>query len=97
MTTDGMVAGGIVTVALGAFQLVRYVISRQSNGKKDKASVPPPPNHGPCNDAVDRLSTIIEKDVDEQREFRLAFERWMAHEEGRRDGLRQTGEHPIPT
>jgi len=96
MTTDAMVAGGIVTVALGAFQLVRYVIARQANGKKTSVN-PPRVDHGPCNDAVDRLSTIIEKDVDEQREFRLAFERWMAREEGRRDGLRQTGEHQIPT
>ena len=97
MTTDAVVAGGIVTVALGAFQLVRYVISRQSNGKKDKASVPPPPNHGPCNDAVDRLCGVLEKHVEKQDKLILRLETWMAREEGRRDGLRQTGEHQIPT
>lgn len=65
-----------------------------SNGKK-KNSVPPPADHGPCNEAVDRLCVVVEKNVDEQRSFRLAFERWMAREEGRREGLARTGEFPV--
>ncbi len=96
MTTDAVVAGGIVTVALGAFQLVRYVIARQSNGKK--TSVNPPANHGPCNESVDRLTIVIDRNVEEQRAFRLDFEKWMAHEEGRREAageMRRTGEFPV--
>lgn len=106
MMVDSMVAGGIVAVALGAFKLVQFVISRQGNGKSSgkKTSVPPV-DHGPCREAVRELTVGIyplteamQENIREQREFRGMFERWLAREEGRREAqnnMARTGEFPV--
>lgn len=109
MPVDSLVAGGVVAVALGAFKLVQFVISRQSNGKSNgsngkKTSVPPT-DHGPCREAVRELTVGIyplteamQENIREQREFRGMFERWLAREEGRREAqgsMSRTGEFPV--
>lgn len=106
MMVDSVVAGGVVAVALGAFKLVQFVISRQGNGKSNgkKTSVPPT-DHGPCREAVRELTLglyplteAMQENIREQREFRGMFERWLAREEGRRDAeqvMRRTGEFPV--
>jgi hypothetical protein len=82
------IAAGVVLVALGGFKAIAMIVSKQTTTKKTSV----PPNHGPCNEAVDRLADSLEKNIDEQRAFRETFVMWMAREEGYRNGQRSTGE-----
>ena len=105
MDYGSLITGSVVVVALGAFQLVRFVISKQQNGKEKKSSVPPPVDHGPCREAVKELTvglySFIEEskaNLVEQRTFRQMFGEWLAREDGRREAARdmaRTGEHPV--
>jgi hypothetical protein len=91
-----LITGSVVVVALGAFQLVRFIVGRQATTKEKKISVPPPPDHGPCRESVKELTvglyTFLEESragLAEQRSFRQMFGEWLAREEGRRDGQRE--------
>jgi hypothetical protein len=79
-------AGGVL---LGMFKIMSTV------GVSARKTSVPPQNHGPCNESVDRLTDVIEKNVDEQRAFRELFVMWMAREEGYRNGKRITAEFPV--
>jgi hypothetical protein len=90
-----LITGSVVVVAIGAFQLVRFIISKQSNGKEKKTSVPPPVDHGPCREAVKELTVGLYSFIEdsranlvEQRTFRQMFGEWLAKEEGRREAQR---------
>jgi len=94
----GLVSTVTLAVIAGSFKLVASVIKPKNGGGKQ--------DHGPCNVAVDGLADAIREDTRERRsqhreemrataEFREAFLRYIHHEEGRRDALRDTGEHPI--
>lgn len=67
------------------------------NGKAKKNSVPPPnmPDCQPCSDSVDRLCSAVEKWGEKQDRVLLSIEKFIAKEEGRRDALARTGEHPM--
>lgn len=92
----------LVTAAGGILVAMMKIIGAQTLAAKElakKPSTPPPPangTHGPCNEAVDRLTDALHEEIEEQRAFRRSFETWMAREEGRRDAMRQTGEFQAP-
>jgi len=104
MDVNSLITGSIVVVALGAFQLVRFVVAKQQNGKAKKTSVPPPPSpvdHGPCREELKQLTvglySFIEDskaNLNEQRQFRQMFGEYIAREEGRREA--NTGQFAIP-
>lgn len=108
MMTGGEIAVvASLTTAVGAIVVgVMKIIATATNGKKTSV---PPVSHGPCNEAVDRLTDAIRDDMKERkaerreemqeaREFRLAFERWTARQDGEsnvRRGRAITGEMPV--
>lgn len=86
---------------------VMKIIGGQTNTRnalaaadRKKASDPPSRvDHGPCNEAVDRLTDALHEEIREQQKFRKLFEVWMARQEGYARGLaavnRGTGEFPV--
>ncbi len=99
VTACGGIILGVVKIIAGQKAAAEQV--------KQKDSILPAPDHGPCNESVNRLTESVNRltemlrdDVKEQRAFRSDFSEWMAFERGRRDGadsaLRRTGEIPVP-
>ena len=76
----------------------RIVASQNTAAKlllaENKKNSVPPTNHGPCNDAVNKLTEAMHAEITEQQAFRRSFDTWLAYEKGRRDELRATGDHP---
>ena len=107
MTGAEITAVSLITTAVGGLVIgvMKAMASILGNGSK-KRSVPPPTDHGPCNEAVDELAEAIREDMRERRdqhrdemrastEFREAFLRYIAREEGRREAMGRTGEYPV--
>jgi len=112
--TETISNGGILAAFIGlgyaAIRMVEKAIETR-RAKRHDSDRPPAINHGPCNEAVNSLADTIREDakdrkaehteeIKEQQAFRLAFEKYLAKEDGRREaqqGRQATGEHPVPT
>ena len=106
---NGGALAGFMALGWGLIKLFEKAIDARKNGRKN-SDRPPAPNHGPCNEAVERLTESIQADakdrkaehteeIKEQRALREDFRGWMKYEEGRREAqsdLRRTGEIAIP-
>lgn len=99
MDYSSMVGGGVVVVALGAFSLVKYVIGQRRNGKTTNCG------NGMCTWTKDQVTGMVASTdkinetsaaaLKEQRHFNAMFREWLAEEKGRREAMRNTGEHRV--
>lgn len=102
---NGGAMAGFFALGWGLIELLKKAIEVRRTKKRDSDRPPRDPvNHGPCNEAVDRLTDAIREDVKdrrslhaeeikEQRALREDFRGWMRYEEGRHESeLRRTAD-----